>query len=76
MAVLANQQIEFEQVMSEPRTDINSSYVHQLQQEACDVIWAADPKAACLIGPVSTALFQYWLSIPFKFQCFIPRCSG
>ena len=39
------------EVMSEPRTNVNTSYVHQLQQEACDAIWAADPKAACLIGP-------------------------
>jgi hypothetical protein len=39
------------EVMSEPRTSANASRVHQLQQEACDTIWAADPAAACLIGP-------------------------
>ncbi len=39
------------EVMSEPRTSVNASYVHRLQQQACSTIWAADPKAACLIGP-------------------------
>lgn len=39
------------EVMSEPRTNSNSSHVHELQQEACDAIWAADPRAVCFVGP-------------------------
>ena len=38
------------EVMSEPRTSASFEAVHAAQREACDAVWAHDPRAACVIG--------------------------
>ena len=38
------------EVMSEPRTFAPFEVVHAAQREACDAVWAHDPRAACVIG--------------------------
>ena len=36
--------------MSEPRTFAPFEVVHAAQREACEAVWAHDPRAACVIG--------------------------
>ena len=38
------------EVMSEPRTFAPFEVVHAAQREACEAVWAHDPRAACVIG--------------------------
>lgn len=40
------------EVMSEPRTAAPASTVHAIQVEACNAVWAHDPRASCIIGSV------------------------
>ena len=39
------------EVLSEPRADVAASVVHKYHELACGAVWAADPKAACVVGP-------------------------
>ena len=39
------------EVLSEPRADVAASVVHAYHELACGAVWAADPRAACIVGP-------------------------